>query len=61
MLGQGTRGKNRQPDLLEMLEDVSANEDEGCKVLQVHSHYIIHVLKQYRVGCLSDIFGFTCA
>lgn len=35
MLGRGTGGKIRQPDLLEMLEDVSANQDEGCKVLQV--------------------------
>ncbi|XP_063218164.1 transmembrane protein 183 isoform X2 [Bacillus rossius redtenbacheri] len=25
----------RQPDLLEMLEDVSANHEEGCKLLQV--------------------------
>lgn len=61
MFGQGTGGKNRQPDLLEMLEDVSANQDEGCKVLQVHSHYIIHILKQYRIGCLSKTCGFDYA
>lgn len=35
VLGRGTGGPTRQPDLLEMLEDVSANQDEGCKVLQV--------------------------
>jgi hypothetical protein len=47
VLGRGTGGRTRQPDLLEMLGDVSANQDEGCKVLQVHSHSIlITVLNQ---------------
>lgn len=35
VLGRGTGGRTRQPDLLEMLGDVSANQDEGCRVLQV--------------------------
>nr|CAD7453744.1 unnamed protein product [Timema tahoe] len=35
VIGRGPAIKARQPDLLEMLEDVSSNHDEGCKVLQV--------------------------
>ncbi|KAJ9578673.1 hypothetical protein L9F63_005097 [Diploptera punctata] len=35
VIGRGSGGTARQPDLLEMLEDISANQDEGCKVLQV--------------------------
>ncbi|XP_021936497.1 transmembrane protein 183 isoform X2 [Zootermopsis nevadensis] len=35
VLGRGTGRRAQKPDLLEMLEDVSANQDEGCKVLQV--------------------------
>jgi hypothetical protein len=43
-----------------MLEDVSGNLDEGCKVLQVHSCYIIHILKQFRVGCVSETCDCLC-
>nr|CAD7262624.1 unnamed protein product [Timema shepardi] len=35
VIGRGPAIKAKQPDLLEMLEDVSSNHDEGCKVLQV--------------------------
>jgi hypothetical protein len=50
VLGRGTGGRTRQPDLLEMLGDVSANQDEGCKVLQVHPLIIsITVLNQRRI------------
>ncbi|GLH02770.1 Transmembrane protein 183 [Gryllus bimaculatus] len=42
-LGRGSGNKPRQPDLIEMLEDVSANQEEGCKVLQVTCmNYISH-------------------
>nr|CAD7402998.1 unnamed protein product [Timema cristinae] len=34
VIGRGPSIKAKQPDLLEMLEDVSSNHDEGCKVLQ---------------------------
>lgn len=33
----------RQPDLLEMLEDVSANPDENCRVLQITCRHFIAV------------------
>jgi hypothetical protein len=47
VLGRGTERRTRQPDLLEMLEDVSANQDEGCKILQVHS-CIVSCLKRIQ-------------
>ncbi|XP_066999803.1 putative transmembrane protein 183BP [Anabrus simplex] len=52
LIGRGTGTKPRQPDLLEMLEDVSANQDEGCKVLQVTClNYIPHPLVLGQTLC----------
>ncbi|KAF5290726.1 hypothetical protein FQA39_LY14645 [Lamprigera yunnana] len=39
--------KSKQPDLIEMLEDVSANPDENCQILQVTcSHFVAVPLVQ---------------
>nr|XP_023029519.1 transmembrane protein 183 isoform X1 [Leptinotarsa decemlineata] len=48
-LQHSTRGTDRRPDLLEILDDVSANPDEHCRVLQVtclHSVRIPPVIGQ---------------
>ncbi|KAJ8915248.1 hypothetical protein NQ315_015471 [Exocentrus adspersus] len=40
-LQHSTRGSCKQPDLLEILDDVTANPDENCRVLQVTCQHFI--------------------
>ncbi|KAG5881678.1 hypothetical protein JTB14_030898 [Gonioctena quinquepunctata] len=42
-LQHSSRGSPKQPDLLEILDDVSANPDEHCRVLQVTCKHLTRI------------------